>query len=99
MLNKILIIEDEKSLLDALTLNLQLENYEVFGLNNGKDALNQINIIKPDLILLDIMLPNVSGIDIFKEMLDLNINIPTIFLTAKKDIKDKVSHLEVNNIN
>ena len=69
MLNKILIIEDEKSLLDTLTLNLQIENYEVFGLNNGKDALNQINIIKPDLILLDIMLPNVSGIDIFKEML------------------------------
>lgn len=95
MLIKILIIEDEKSLLDALTLNLQLENYEVFGLNNGKDALNQINIIKPDLILLDIMLPNVSGIDIFKEMLVLNINIPTIFLTAKNDIKDKIEGLKL----
>jgi len=95
MLNKILIIEDEKSLLDTLTLNLQLENYEVFGLNNGKDVLNQINIIKPDLILLDIMLPNISGIDIFKEMMSLNITIPTIFLTAKNDIKDKIEGLKL----
>lgn len=95
MLNKILIIEDEKSLLDTLTLNLQLENYEVFGLNDGKDAINQINKIKPDLILLDIMLPNASGIDIFKEMLSLNITIPTIFLTAKNNIKDKIEGLKL----
>ena len=95
MLNKILIIEDEKSLLDTLTLNLQLENYEVFGLNTGKDAISQIIKIKPDLILLDIMLPNASGIDIFKEMLSLNIKIPTIFLTAKNDIKDKIEGLKL----
>ena len=49
MLNKILIIEDEKSLLDTLTLNLQLENYEVYPLNTGTNAIDSINKIKPDL--------------------------------------------------
>ena len=95
MLNKILIIEDEKSLLDTLTLNLQLENYEVYPLNTGTNAIDSINKIKPDLILLDIMLPHISGTDIYKEMLKQNINIPTIFLTAKNNIKDKIEGLKL----
>ena len=90
MLNKILIIEDEKSLLDTLTLNLQLENYEVYPLNTGIHAIESITKIKPDLIILDIMLPNISGTDIYKEMLKQNINIPTIFLTVKIILKIKL---------
>lgn len=92
---KILIIEDEKTLLDTLTLNLQLEGFAVFFLNSGKDAITNINKIKPDLILLDIMLPDKNGVDIYKELVNINSKIPTIFLTAKNDIKDKIEGLKL----
>jgi two-component system alkaline phosphatase synthesis response regulator PhoP len=92
---KILIIEDEKTLLETITLNLQLENYEVFSLNTGKDAINQILKITPDLILLDIMLPESNGIEIYKSLLKINLQIPTIFLTAKNNIKEKIEGLKL----
>ncbi|MFO0477829.1 MAG: response regulator transcription factor [Bacteroidota bacterium] len=92
---KILIIEDEKTLMETITLNLQLENYEVFSLNTGKDAINQIIKITPDLILLDIMLPESNGIEIYKSLLKINLQIPTIFLTAKNNIKEKIEGLKL----
>jgi CheY-like chemotaxis protein len=82
---KILIIEDEKSLLDTLTLNLQLENFDVYPLTNSVNALDVIQNIKPDLIILDIMLPHMSGIDFYQTLLNQQIKIPTIFLTAKNN--------------
>jgi two-component system alkaline phosphatase synthesis response regulator PhoP len=92
---KILIIEDEKSLLDTLTLNLQLENFDVYPLTNSVNALDVIQNIKPDLIILDIMLPHISGIDFYQTLLNQQIKIPTIFLTAKNNIKDKIEGLKL----
>jgi DNA-binding response OmpR family regulator len=95
---KILIIEDEKSLLDTLTLNLQLENFDVYPLTNSVNALDVIQNIKPDLIILDIMLQHMSGIDFYQTLLNQQIKIPTIFLTAKNNIKDKIVICECENI-
>ena len=92
---KILIIEDEKSLLDTLTLNLQLENFDVYPLTNSVNALDVIQNIKPDLIILDIMLPHMSGIDFYQTLLNQQTKIPTIFLTAKNNIKDKIEGLKL----
>jgi two-component system alkaline phosphatase synthesis response regulator PhoP len=92
---KILIIEDEKSLLDTLTLNLQLENFDVHPLTNPVNALNIIQDFKPDLIILDIMMPQMSGIDFYQSLLNHHIKIPTIFLTAKNNIKDKIEGLKL----
>jgi two-component system alkaline phosphatase synthesis response regulator PhoP len=92
---KILIIEDEKSLLDTLTLNLQLENFDVYPLTNSVNALDVIQNIKPDLIILDIMMPHMSGIDFYQTLLNQQIKIPTIFLTAKNNIKDKIEGLKL----
>ena len=92
---KILIIEDEKPLLDTLTLNLQLENFIVYPLANPVNALNVIRDFKPDLIILDIMMPHMSGIDLYKSLLKNHIKIPTIFLTAKNNIKDKIEGLKL----
>ena len=92
---KILIIEDEKSLLDTLTLNLQLENFDVYPLTNSVNALDVIQNIKRDLIILDIMLPHMSGIDFYQTLLNQQIKIPTIFLTAKNNIKDKIEGLKL----
>ena len=92
---KILIIEDELTLQQTLKLNLELENYETETCNSGADAISIIKNFKPNLILLDIMLPALGGIEIYKLLKDLNINIPVIFLTAKNNVKDKIEGLKL----
>jgi two-component system alkaline phosphatase synthesis response regulator PhoP len=92
---KILIIEDELTLQQTLKLNLELENYETETCNSGADAISIIKNFKPNLILLDIMLPELGGIEIYKLLKDLNINIPVIFLTAKNNVKDKIEGLKL----
>lgn len=95
MLSKVLIIEDELSLQETLRLNLELEGYDVQALSSGTDAIARIRSFSPDLILLDIMLPGMSGTAIYKELNKENIHTPVIFLTAKNDVKDKVEGLKL----
>ena len=92
---KILIIEDELSLQQTLKLNLELENYETEICGSGFDAISVIKKFNPDLILLDIMLPILSGIEIYKELTKLNIKTPVIFLTAKNNVQDKIEGLKL----
>lgn len=95
MVNKILIIEDEINLLETLKLNLELENYSVLAFDSGIEALKHVELFSPHLILLDIMLPVMSGTDVFKKIKELNINCPIIFLTAKNNVKDKIDGLKL----
>lgn len=95
MPHKILIIEDEESLRNTLKLNLELEHYSVETCNNGKDAIEFIKSVKLDLILLDIMMPTISGIDVYKEIRRKGINTPIIFLTAKNNVQDKIEGLKL----
>jgi two-component system alkaline phosphatase synthesis response regulator PhoP len=92
---KILVIEDEKALLETLKLNLELEKYIVDTCNSGGEAIPKIKQFAPDLILLDIMLPVVSGIEIYKELKHQNISTPIIFLTAKNNVHDKIEGLKL----
>lgn len=95
MLSKVLIIEDELSLQETLRLNLELEGYKVDALASGINAIEHIRHSSPDLILLDIMLPDISGTEIYKALNKENIRIPVIFLTAKNDVKDKIEGLKL----
>lgn len=95
MLYKILIIEDEESLLNTLKLNLELESYIIETCSNGKDATDIIKTFNPDLILLDIMMPIISGIDVFKDARENRIDTPIIFLTAKNNVQDKIEGLKL----
>lgn len=92
---KILIIEDELSLQETLKLNLELEGYRVETLSTGLNAISHIRTFAPDLILLDIMLPVLSGTEIYHELKKLKSTIPVIFLTAKNDVKDKIEGLKL----
>lgn len=92
---KLLVIEDEISLADTLKLNLELENYTVEICNDGSKALEQINNFKPDLLLLDIMLPGINGVDIYKLLREKGQNMPVIFLTAKNQFNDKIEGLKL----
>jgi two-component system alkaline phosphatase synthesis response regulator PhoP len=95
MLPKVLIIEDELNLQETLRLNLELEGYQVDVLSSGAEALQHIRSFSPDLILLDIMLPVMSGTAIYQQLIKENISTPVIFLTAKNDVKDKIEGLKL----
>lgn len=95
MPHKILIIEDELLLSNTLQLNLELEGYNAFTCNDGLLAVETIKNKKPDLILLDMMLPNVNGSQILQKLNELNINTPVIFLTAKNNTNDKINGLKL----
>ncbi len=95
MKEKILIIEDEEDLVKGLKINLVDEGYEVDYAFNGKEGLEKALKEKPDLILLDIMLPGMNGLEICKELRQNKMDIPILMLTAKGEEIDKVIGLEI----
>ncbi len=95
MREKILIIEDEEDLVKGLKINLVDEGYVVDYALNGKVGLEKALREKPDLILLDIMLPGMNGLEVCKELRRKNMDIPILMLTAKGEEIDKVIGLEM----
>lgn len=93
-MKKILVVDDEPSLRDLVELVLKREKYEVVTAADGKTALAMAEAFKPDLILLDIMLPDMSGHQVCKQ-LNTNKRIPTIMVTARHETIDKVLGLEL----
>jgi DNA-binding response OmpR family regulator len=92
---KILIVEDNVDLANGLELNLKKEGYKVFKAATGEDALRIAIHDCPDLIILDIMLPGISGLDVCRELRNKSIETPIIMLTAKSDELDRVVGLEL----
>ena len=93
-MKKILVVDDDPSLRDLVELVLKREKYEVATAADGKTALAMAEAFKPDLILLDIMLPDMSGHQVCKQ-LNTNKGIPTIMVTARHETIDKVLGLEL----
>jgi len=91
----ILIVEDEEKILRLLEIELGYEGYELGKATNGIDALEIYLSQKWDLILLDIMLPGMSGIELLRRIRGKDSSIPVILLTAKDSIEDKVSGLDL----
>lgn len=89
---RIVVIEDEYSINDGLTFALRKEGYDVRSALKGKDGLEIIKDFKPDLVLLDLMLPDIDGFDICKE---ISKETYVIMLTARGDIIDKILGLEL----
>jgi two-component system alkaline phosphatase synthesis response regulator PhoP len=95
MKEKILIIEDEEDLVKGLKLNLTGEGYDVTWAYDGQEGLRKALEERPDLIILDIMLPKMDGLEVCREIRQKNMNIPIIMLTAKGGEVDKVVGLEI----
>jgi DNA-binding response OmpR family regulator len=94
-MTKILIVEDELPMLQGLKDNLELEGYEIVAVSDGKEGLEKIKNGQFHLILLDVMLPGISGFDICKTIRKENNSTPVILLTAKGEEIDKVLGLEL----
>ncbi len=90
----ILIVDDEPVIVDSLAYSLRREGYEVSIAENGPDALDLFERDHPDLIVLDIMLPGMDGLEVCKR-LRLKSTVPIIMLTARSDEVDKILGLEI----
>lgn len=93
-MHKILIVDDERSILDLLEMILKREQFQVAAASDGKSAMALFDSFKPDLVLLDLMLPDTNGHELCREM-TYKRKVPIIMLTAKNDIIDKVLGLEL----
>lgn len=94
-MSKILLVEDNTDIAVGLELNLKKEGYKVLKSENGEEALKLAIHENPDLIILDIMLPGMSGLDVCRELRQKSIGTPIIMLTAKSDELDRVLGLEL----
>jgi two-component system alkaline phosphatase synthesis response regulator PhoP len=94
-MKKILIIEDEQDLIKGLKLNLSDEGFDVDWADNGTEGLRKAVEEAPDLIILDIMLPEMDGLEVCRNLRRKNIDTPVIMLTAKGGEIDKVVGLEL----
>lgn len=94
MKKKVLVVDDEKTLVKALTFNLEKEGYEVVAAYDGEEALKQIESNDPDIVILDLMLPGLDGFEVCRRVRK-NLDIPIIMLTAKGDDIDKILGLEL----
>ncbi|MGH9245640.1 MAG: response regulator [Acidimicrobiales bacterium] len=92
--NTVLLVEDEESFVEALTLGLTREGFRVKTARDGAEALSLFEAVRPDLVLLDVMLPKVSGIDVCRELRKRS-RVPIIMVTAKGAEIDTVVGLEV----
>ena len=94
-MHKILIIEDEKEMARGLKDILEFEGYEAATAENGKEGLQAIGRKEPDCIILDLMLPDISGYEVCEQIRQKKLNTPILMLTAKSQEYDKIRGFKV----
>ena len=92
---RILLVEDEAHLRDVIRLNLDLEGYDVTSVNNGKSALEEVEGKRFDLVLLDIMLPEIDGFKVCESIRLRNMKVPILIISAKGGSQDKIQGLKL----
>ncbi|MHC4841199.1 MAG: response regulator transcription factor [Planctomycetota bacterium] len=91
----VLVVEDDPSIQRGLELNLQVEGYQVITASDGEEGLRHALDRRPDILLLDVMLPKISGFDICRQVRKQGLTMPIIMLTAKTQEIDKIMGLEL----
>jgi len=92
--HRILVVDDEPRMIRFIQMNLELEGYEVIQASNGFEALNKVRDALPDLVILDVMMPNMDGFETLRLLREVSA-VPVIMLTVKADEEDKVRGLEL----
>ena len=92
--NRILVVDDERGLVKLIRLNLEPDGFEVFEANNGAQAMDRLRAVLPDLVLLDVMMPDLDGFQVLRMIREIG-STPVIMLTAKGEENDKVRGLEL----
>ena len=92
---RLLVVEDDLSILSCLSINLKVEGYEVLQAQDGKTALTRAVDDKPDLVVLDVMLPEMNGYEVLKELRRRGRDVPVVMLSARGQEPDKILGLEL----
>ncbi|GIW23257.1 MAG: DNA-binding response regulator [Candidatus Sericytochromatia bacterium] len=95
MIEKILLVDDEEAIIESIEFALKQEGYEVVKASDGHEALQKVQLEKPNLIVLDLMLPQISGLEVCRILRREKNEVPIIMLTAKGEEIDRVIGLEV----
>jgi heavy metal response regulator len=91
---RILVVEDEKKVANFIRLGLEQERYAVDAARDGADGLHLALTVDYDLIILDLMLPGIPGLDLLRQLREARKTVPVLILTAKGDVNDKVAGLD-----
>jgi two-component system OmpR family response regulator len=92
---RVLVVDDEPSIVDALSTALRYEGFDVHEAQTGREALKWAESLRPDLIVLDIMLPDLDGLEVTRRLRRDGLRTPVLFLTARDSTEDKISGLTV----
>jgi DNA-binding response OmpR family regulator len=91
---KILVVDDEPTIVETVSYNLRMEHYDTVTAENAEQCLDLVRAEKPDLVLLDVMLPSANGFDVCRRIRQMS-DVPVIMLTAKAEETDRVVGLEI----
>src|SRR5437763_15602590 len=91
---RVLVVDDDPQLRDALSRALELDGYDVSTASNGVEALDAISRARPDLMLLDVMMPYVGGLDVCRTLRERKDKLPILVLTARDEVGDRVAGLD-----
>src|SRR5260370_38901646 len=92
---QILVVDDEASIVDAVATALRYEGFEVSEAMDGRTALAAVQDRPPDLVVLDVMLPDLDGFEVMRRIRQDGIRVPVLFLTARDSVEDKVAGLTI----
>ena len=97
MASRVLIVEDERDIRDLVLFHLEREGFQVSSASSGEEALRQVRHASPDLVLLDLMLPAMGGLEVCRKLRQdpATVGLPIVMLTAKGDEVDRVLGLEL----
>lgn len=88
---RILVVDDEPSIVDAVATSLRYEDFDVFEARDGRTAIETVFDKRPDLIVLDVMLPDLDGFEVMRRLRADGVSTPVLFLTARDALEDKVA--------
>src|SRR5437763_13504024 len=91
---RVLVVDDDPQLRDALSRALELDGYDVSTASNGVKALDAISSARPDLMVLDVMMPYVGGLDVCRTLRERKDRLPILVLTARDEVGDRVAGLD-----
>src|SRR3954468_6812005 len=91
---RVLVVDDDPQLREALTRALELDDYQVSTANNGAQALEAISQSRPDVVVLDVMMPYVGGLDVRRTWRERRARLPILVLTARDEVGDRVAGLD-----
>jgi two-component system, OmpR family, response regulator len=90
---RLLVVDDEPNIVELLSASLRYAGFEVSSARSGREALDRVRDLRPDLIVLDVMMPGVDGFSVLRQLRGNGIDIPVLFLTAKDAGEDRVAGL------